>query len=327
MMFGTGTSPEATLQDKYLKAILKGYNNKTISEKSKIRNELTAQLKQQINKLSGEGDAAPTKEEYSPSLSNSLGKGLKVDVDEFLKGKLVIKKSYVFRHDDKIDSPIANGLAMMFDVSNDTIAAGGRADKSLLLSLVTMNAARQLLRPVRGPGIIPGTKQSFAQAMNTAPMMPYKIEIPLPQYLIDIMNDIKQEGEDTQRNKPALGSIGSYVGGDATAAATAAAFNKDRRNKNNNRVNESNLYERLKKRPFFNPKDIKPTFPENDPPQLDPKTGMHPNYGKQAGRYKKLDPISADSMPPTGDPEIDAVVKKQKTKRTFSKVKKFARGT
>ena len=78
---------------------------------------------------------------------------------------------------------------------------------------------------------------------------------------------------------------------------------------------------------FFNPKDIKPTFPENDPPQLDPKTGMHPNYGKQAGRYKKLDPISADSMPPTGDPEIDAVVKKQKTKRTFSKIKKFARGT
>ena len=54
---------------------------------------------------------------------------------------------------------------------------------------------------------------------------------------------------------------------------------------------------------------------------------MHPNYGKQAGRYKKLDPISADSMPPTGDPEIDAVVNKQKTKRTFNKVKKFARGT
>lgn len=323
MMFGTGTSPEATIQNKYLRAVLKGYNNKTISEKSKIRNELTAQLKQQINKLSGEGDATPTKEEYSPSLSNSLGKGLKVDVDEFLKGKLVIKKSYVFRHDDKIDSPIANGLAMMFDVSNDTIAAGGRADKSLLLSLVTMNAARQLLRPVRGPGIIPGTKQSFAQAMNTAPSMPYKIEIPLPQYLIDIMNDIKQEGEDTQTNKSGLGSAGSYVGGDATAAATAAAFNKDKRNKNNKNVNESNLYERLKKRPFFNPKDIKPTFPENDPPQLDPKTGMHPNYGKQAGRYKKLDPISADSMPPTGDPETDAIVNKQKTKRTFSKIKKF----
>ena len=111
MMFGTGTSPEATLQDKYLKAILKGYNYKTVSEKAQVRNGLITQLKQQINKLSGEGDEAPTKEEYSPSLSNSLGKGLQVDVDEFLKGKLVIKKSYVFRHDDKIDSPIADSAA------------------------------------------------------------------------------------------------------------------------------------------------------------------------------------------------------------------------
>ena len=134
-----------------------------------------------------------------------------------------------------------------------------------------------------------------------------------------------------------LGSVASYVGGDTTAAATVAAFNKDKRNKNNKRGSGNvtaamvahykpkgtNLFERIKNKSFFDPKDIKPTFPENDPPQLDPKTGMHPNYGKQAGRYKKLDPISADSMPPTGDPETDAIVNKQKTKRTFSKIKKF----
>lgn len=323
MMFGTGTSPEATLQDKYLKTILKGYNNKTESEKSKVRNGLITQLKQQINKLSGEGDAAPTKEEYSPSLSNSLGKGLQVDVDEFLKGKLVIKKSYEFRHDDKIDSPIANGLAMMFDVSNDTIAAGGRADKSLLLSLITMNAARQLLRPVRGPGIIPGTKQSFAQAMNTAPSMPYKVEIPLPQYLIDLMNGIEQKSREEED-----------LGVSATDAATLAAERRRRRNRNN--VKESTLYERIKSKQFFNPKDIKPTFPENPPPEIDKKTGMHPNYGKQAKRYRKLDPMSANAMPPTGDPEIDAVVDKQRTKKkpserkqdyikTVSKIKKMAK--
>ena len=41
---------------------------------------------------------------------------------------------------------------------------------------------------------------------------------------------------------------------------------------------------------------------------------MHPNYGKHAKRYKKLDPISANAMPPTGDPETDAVVDKQRTK-------------
>ena len=64
---------------------------------------------------------------------------------------------------------------------------------------------------------------------------------------------------------------------------------------------------------FFNPKEIKPTFPEKPPAKLDPKTGMHPMYGKQAGRYKKLDPISANAMPQTGDPEIDATVNAQKT--------------
>ena len=82
------------------------------------------------------------------------------------------------------------------------------------------------------------------------------------------------------------------------------------------------LFEKIKSKGFFNPKDIKPIFPENPPPKLDPKTGMHPQYGKKAGRYKKLDPISANSMPPTGDPEIDAVVNKQKT---INKIKKMAR--
>ena len=82
------------------------------------------------------------------------------------------------------------------------------------------------------------------------------------------------------------------------------------------------LFEKVKSKGFFNQNDIKPIFPENPPPKLDPKTGMHPQYGKKAGRYKKLDPISANSMPPTGDPEIDAVVNKQKT---INKIKKMAR--
>ena len=86
------------------------------------------------------------------------------------------------------------------------------------------------------------------------------------------------------------------------------------------------LFERVSKlkkpNEFFNPDDIKPEFPENPPPKLDPKTGKHPDYGKKANRYKKLDPISANSMPPTGDPEIDAVVRKQKT---INRIKKMAR--
>ena len=139
------------------------------------------------------------------------------------------------------------------------------------------------------------------------------------------------------------GSAGSFVGGDATAAATAAAETNRKKKKNNesleyfaNPHGGVTLYEKLKARGFFNPKDIKPTFPENDPPEIDKKTGMHPNYGKQAKRYNKLDPISANSMPPTGDPEIDVVVDKQRTKKkpserkqdyikTVDKIKKMAK--
>ena len=60
---------------------------------------------------------------------------------------------------------------------------------------------------------------------------------------------------------------------------------------------------------FRKPTDIKPEYPETPPPEPDPETGMHPKYGK---RYKhdKLDPQSAEAMPPTGNPEIDANVKK-----------------
>ena len=46
------------------------------------------------------------------------------------------------------------------------------------------------------------------------------------------------------------------------------------------------------------------------PQQID---GWHPEYGKRAAYYNALDPQSADSMPATGDPEIDQKVLSQKT--------------
>ena len=90
--------------------------------------------------------------------------------------------------------------------------------------------------------------------------------------------------------------------------------NVKKKKKRGGSFKESTLFERIKSKSFFNPKDIKPTFPENPPPKLDPKTGMHPDYGKSAKRYKKLDPASANAMPRTGDPETDAIVDKQRTK-------------
>ena len=52
-------------------------------------------------------------------------------------------------------------------------------------------------------------------------------------------------------------------------------------------------------------------YPNEAPPKIDSNTGYHPKFGKRY-KYDKLDPISAKTMAgaPTGDPEIDANVKK-----------------
>ena len=60
---------------------------------------------------------------------------------------------------------------------------------------------------------------------------------------------------------------------------------------------------------FRKPTDVAPEYPKTDPPEMDPETGMHPKYGKKY-KHDKLDPHSAEFMPPTGDPVIDANIKK-----------------
>ena len=60
---------------------------------------------------------------------------------------------------------------------------------------------------------------------------------------------------------------------------------------------------------FRKPTDIAPEYPKTPPPEMDPETGMHPKYGKKY-KHDKLDPHSAEAMPPTGDPVIDANIKK-----------------
>ena len=62
--------------------------------------------------------------------------------------------------------------------------------------------------------------------------------------------------------------------------------------------------------------------PKPDPNQPPPKQvdGWHPEYGKKY-KYDKLDPVSAVMMSraPTGDPEIDANVKKASMKPKVEK--------
>ena len=134
-----------------------------------------------------------------------------------------------------------------------------------------------------------------------------------------------------RRSDPKPDPRADFAGTGADAATFTFDGTPNKKKKQNEEVllkyarpipERKDLFERVRSKGFFNQNDIKPIFPENPPPKLDPKTGMHPQYGKKAKRYGKLDPISANSMPPTGDPEIDAVVNKQKT---INKIKRMAR--
>jgi hypothetical protein len=54
-------------------------------------------------------------------------------------------------------------------------------------------------------------------------------------------------------------------------------------------------------------------FPDQEPPKL-AKNGYHPDFGKRGNMYNTLDKTSADSMPLTGDLEIDKKVKAARKK-------------
>jgi hypothetical protein len=66
---------------------------------------------------------------------------------------------------------------------------------------------------------------------------------------------------------------------------------------------------RLKTEIDYPDKPSKNGYPDTPPPEM--VNGFHPKYGKTY-KYDKLDPHSAESMPPTGNPEIDANVQKAK---------------
>jgi hypothetical protein len=81
-----------------------------------------------------------------------------------------------------------------------------------------------------------------------------------------------------------------------------------------NKVNDplfTKVAKRLKKEIDYPKKPAAKGYPNEAPPKVDPNTGYHPKFGKRY-KYDKLDPISARTMAgaPTGDPEIDANVKK-----------------
>lgn len=70
---------------------------------------------------------------------------------------------------------------------------------------------------------------------------------------------------------------------------------------------------RLKKEINYSDKPSKKGYPNDPPPEM--VNGWHPEYGKDKGYYNKLDPQNAESMPSTGNPEIDKKVKSARSKQ------------
>jgi len=76
---------------------------------------------------------------------------------------------------------------------------------------------------------------------------------------------------------------------------------------------------RLKKEIDYPDKPSKAGYPNTPPPEM--FNGWHPEYGQKDAYYNKLDSHSAESMPTTGNPQIDAKVSKAK------RIKKLIKGT
>ncbi len=98
--------------------------------------------------------------------------------------------------------------------------------------------------------------------------------------------------------------------------------------RNNFELQGNTLMEFKLKKPkeFFNQVDIKPIHPEDPPPET--INGWHPDLvdgEKVSKRYNKLDPISARSMPKTGNPHIDRKVAQAAKKPKDAREKKRLR--
>jgi len=78
--------------------------------------------------------------------------------------------------------------------------------------------------------------------------------------------------------------------------------------------------DRLKTQIDYPDKPSKNGYPDTPPPEM--VNGFHPEYGKRY-KYDKLDPHSAEAMPSTGNPEIDANVQKARKAKKLKESKNY----
>jgi len=210
----------------------------------------------------------------------------------------------------------------------------------------TVHALRDIMQMTSGDMKKTSPDQSYNDAPNTGGMAGYPpnirgdvithLKIPMSKLSPDAQRMIRSEiikmglGSKGALKKdnissdeiidPVSGRLGSY-GLDSTTAGTVRPDRRRNRNENyelkakhNEKI--SKVTGRLKSPDEFFSKDVKPVFPENEPPEL--INGRHPDLvdgEKISKRFDKLDPISAKAMPKTGNPKIDSKVFKALKKR------------
>ena len=139
----------------------------------------------------------------------------------------------------------------------------------------------------------------------------------IPQELRQIINRRMGKGD---LGGGSLGDTLKDTGATDAAAAAAETQRKkkktntlttemyDPKTKHNEKITKNSKMKSPKE--FFKQADVKPIYPDNPPPKL--IKGRHPDFyddTKIAKRFTKLDPISAKSMPDTGSPQVDALVR------------------
>ena len=98
-----------------------------------------------------------------------------------------------------------------------------------------------------------------------------------------------------------------YGSGYSISDPIVGSGRRGRRGRRGRPLGESSLFERVKQKPFLTIQRILNQYStETPPPQLDPKLVCIQNMERLRRGIENSDPISANAMPPTGDPETDA---------------------
>ena len=189
---------------------------------------------------------------------------------------------------------------------------------------------KRILREIKKPVVIDEGPTKFKvkptgrKNKSVGSSMMNKVETPLTYKPVNNIWSKKDKARNIRASQERKNQVLELVG---AAEHHWTYLTEDRRKKKQEKVNEMMsaefdkslelMYENYKKsidgkaEKLVNKirTKVKPEYPENPPEGIDLKTGMHPKYGKKY-KHDKLDPHSAESMPPTGDPVIDANAKK-----------------